>query len=61
VAIYGLITKRIEILPFMLLSLAAALLVNGLSELQKNRKSVAYSFFIVSGFNILVSIFIFFN
>lgn len=59
-AIYILITDTVVVMPFMIFFLGVMFLVTGFSELQEKRKASAYIIFLVSGFNIFVSIYTFF-
>ncbi|MGM1048873.1 Protein of unknown function [Paenibacillus uliginis N3/975] len=56
-AIYFLITDKAVVMPFMVFFLGVMFLVMGLSELQEKRKAFAYIIFLVSGFNIFISIY----
>ncbi|MBM7585324.1 hypothetical protein JOC86_001866 [Bacillus pakistanensis] len=58
-AIYSFITDRFSVMPYMLFFLAAMMLVMGMIELQENRKSSAIAFFLVFGFNLFVSVYVF--
>lgn len=55
-SIYCSITKTYEMLPYIVLCLGVCMLVIGLEELQKNRKSIAYMSIIVAIFVFIVSI-----
>ncbi|MED4531266.1 DUF3953 domain-containing protein [Metabacillus fastidiosus] len=60
-AIYGLITKKFILMPYMIFFLGLTFLIMGFSELKKEQKTMAPILFIVSGFNIFVAIFTFFS
>ncbi|MUK90135.1 DUF3953 domain-containing protein [Ornithinibacillus sp. L9] len=53
--LYVLISGNYSLLPLNLLSLSLLLFVSGVEELTKKRRGVAYTYFLVSGFNIVVS------
>ncbi|MFJ7826642.1 DUF3953 domain-containing protein [Psychrobacillus sp. NPDC096623] len=56
-ASYGLISRKFELMPFMMFFLGAFMLVTGLVELQRDRKRFeGYMFIIVSLFIFFVSI-----
>ncbi|OAB38622.1 hypothetical protein PMSD_06295 [Paenibacillus macquariensis subsp. defensor] len=56
ISIYCLITKRFELLPYMMLCLGVFMLVLGLEELQKGRKRFWYMSIIVAVFIFYISI-----
>ncbi|QBP39745.1 DUF3953 domain-containing protein [Paenisporosarcina antarctica] len=51
---YSLITENYVLIPYMILSLGVLVMITGLVELQKNKKSI------LSYFSIIASFFIFF-
>lgn len=48
--VYGLITNNFAILPYMMFFLATSFLLNGISELHKQRKILAILCFLTSAF-----------
>jgi len=60
-AAYYLITGNFIVIPYMIFSLGLMMLAMGFSELEKERKSMAYIFFIAAAFSIFVSNYIFFR
>ncbi|WP_234396873.1 DUF3953 domain-containing protein [Bacillus massiliglaciei] len=59
-AIYALLTESFEVLPIMILFLGAMFMVMGISELQEKGKAAAYPIFLISGFSLFISIYLFF-
>ena len=55
-AVYAFITDRFVVMPYMLFCIGVMLFIMGLQE---KRKPLNYLFFLVSGFNIFVTIKIF--
>ncbi|MDK8643942.1 YczI family protein [Niallia taxi] len=55
-AVYGLLTDSMEIMPFMYLLLGLMFLVMGISEYKEKRKLSAYLFLFVAGFNLFGSV-----
>lgn len=55
-ALYGLITDQLKVMPFMYLFLGLMFLVMGITEYKDNKKIAAYIIFILAGFNLLGSI-----
>jgi len=60
-ATYSLITGETGVIPYTSFVLGIMFIAMGISELKEKRKLAAYSLFIVSAFNIFVSIYIFLN
>ncbi|MGH2317958.1 DUF3953 domain-containing protein [Planococcus sp. SE5232] len=55
-AIFSLITKNFEYRHFMLLSMSLMLLVMGIKEFRKEKKTTAYSLIFASVFALVVAI-----
>ena len=56
-ALYGLITKNFEYMPYLMMALSFSILTTGLIELQKDKKAFwGYMSIGVSGFAFYVSI-----
>ncbi len=53
---YSVIIGNYALMPYIILSLGAMLLVIGLSEFQKEKRLFAYVYFAISAFNILAAI-----
>lgn len=56
---YALITDNFQVMPFMLFSLGAMMLVTGISELQEKRKTMAIISFLSAAFALFVCVYTF--